>query len=209
MRTRRVKTTLAAVAVAGLLGACGSDGSDNGDAGSGTGTGSAAEDATLAYARCMRDNGVEDFPDPGVGEDGGLRLSTGDATDPDFEDAEHECRPILDEAQQAGTQLSPEEEAAQRDRALALARCMRDRGWDFPDPEVEEGGGIAVQNPEDVGGPGDPRFERFDEDMTACHEEAGIPTPEGGGELDSLTGDREAGVGGEGAGGDEGAGGEA
>ena len=175
------------MAFAGLLAACGGKGDSDDTSSDGGDDESAAQDATLEYAQCMRDHGVEDFPDPEVGENGEFQLSTPEVADQEeFEAADEECKPILDEARSQGNQLSPEEQAERQDQALAMARCMRERGWDMPDPEVEDGGGIAVQNPPDIGGPGNPRFEDFEDDMADCNEEAGIPAPDGG-ELHSET----------------------
>jgi hypothetical protein len=192
MFTKRMTTALAALALAGLLGACGGNGGSDDDASggdSGGGEDSAAEDATLEYAQCMRDHGIEDFPDPEIGENGEMQLSTPEGGDlEEFEAADDECKPILDEAQSQGSRLSPEEQAERQDQALAMAQCMRENGWDMPDPEVEEGGGIAVQNPPNIGGPGDTRFEQFEADIADCNEEASIPAPEGGGELNQETG---------------------
>jgi hypothetical protein len=55
------------------------------------------QDGALAFARCMRENGVEDHPDPKF-ENGGttLEISADDVMDdPDFEAAEEECRKHL------------------------------------------------------------------------------------------------------------------
>jgi hypothetical protein len=40
-------------------------------------------------ARCMRDNGVENFPDPST--DGGIRIDGSIAEDPDFDAAQQKC----------------------------------------------------------------------------------------------------------------------
>ncbi|MEV6305910.1 hypothetical protein AB0M02_41310 [Actinoplanes sp. NPDC051861] len=45
-----------------------------------------------AYAQCMRDNGVESFPDP---EDGMMRIDATTGEDPDFEAAEQKCGSVL------------------------------------------------------------------------------------------------------------------
>ncbi|ADD45567.1 hypothetical protein [Stackebrandtia nassauensis] len=42
----------------------------------------------LDYSKCMRDNGVEDFPDP---TDKGMMIDKDVAEDPDFEDAQKAC----------------------------------------------------------------------------------------------------------------------
>jgi hypothetical protein len=57
-------------------------------------------DAALAHSRCMREHGIENFPDPTFGEDGRaeLRIEQGsgpDPNDPDFKRAEEACRDEL------------------------------------------------------------------------------------------------------------------
>lgn len=55
------------------------------------------QDQALAFARCMRENGVEKHPDPQF-ENGRTTLAiSGDdvMADPDFEAAEKECRKLL------------------------------------------------------------------------------------------------------------------
>jgi hypothetical protein len=52
-----------------------------------------SRDATMReYAQCMRDNGVDAFPDP---EGGMVRLVPGAAEDPDFEAAEKACASLM------------------------------------------------------------------------------------------------------------------
>jgi len=55
-------------------------------------------DQALAFSECMRENGVENFPDPQFDEDGGMTMSIGgpdgggiDPEDPDFQDAQEAC----------------------------------------------------------------------------------------------------------------------
>ena len=66
------------------------------------------KDAALAHSRCMRENGVEDFPDPTFDEDGGtqIRLSKGsgiDPDDPDFREAEEACQDTMPTKPSAGS----------------------------------------------------------------------------------------------------------
>jgi hypothetical protein len=57
------------------------------------------QEAMLAFARCMREHGV-DMPDPQFQDEGFLQLMPeGTEDDPDFEEAQQACQPILDEAQ--------------------------------------------------------------------------------------------------------------
>jgi hypothetical protein len=60
------------------------------------------KDAALAHARCMREHGIENFPDPTFDENGGaqIRIEKGSGLDPDdpkFEEAQEACRDELPE----------------------------------------------------------------------------------------------------------------
>ena len=137
------------------------------------------EDAMVAFAKCMRENGV-DFPDPGSG--GGLIIGPDSDIDPEdaeFKAAEAECKPILDEAEKSMPKPSEEELASMRDQMLTFAKCMRDEGVDFPDPEFGEGG--SVKGP--AGDRDDPDFKAAEE---TCSEKTGgvgiarrAPAPDG------------------------------
>jgi hypothetical protein len=55
------------------------------------------KEAALAHARCMREHGIENFPDPTLDEDGGVqvRITQGSGIDPeddDFKDAQEACK---------------------------------------------------------------------------------------------------------------------
>ncbi|MFC7533781.1 hypothetical protein [Actinoplanes sp. GCM10030250] len=50
------------------------------------------QETMRAYAQCMRDNGVETFPDP---EGGMMRLDASAGEDPDFGAAEQKCAPVM------------------------------------------------------------------------------------------------------------------
>ena len=62
---------------------------------SGTGTPSQKE-ARLKFAKCMRENGVEDWPDPSDSQ--GPTMNGPGMNDPDFESAAQTCAPILRDA---------------------------------------------------------------------------------------------------------------
>jgi hypothetical protein len=56
--------------------------------------------AALAHAQCMREHGLENFPDPTFDESGGAQIRIGpgsglDPEDPDFQAAEKACRDEL------------------------------------------------------------------------------------------------------------------
>ena len=132
------------------------------------------EDAMLAFARCMREQGV-DLPDPGAGGGGPIRVGGEDGIDPDtFRAANEACREHLEGViGEEGPQLTPE----QRDAMLAFARCMREHGVPMPDPG--DGGFIVEAGGEDdLPDPNDPTFRAAEE---ACRHLMGdaFPEPEG------------------------------
>ena len=132
--------TIALIAALGLLTACGS--SSDGDEGAAAAEQAAPaandeERALLAFAECMRDNGVPNFPDPVVNADGtysfprpqGVQMSA-------VQDTFKECRSLLPEGfQTPGQGADPE----QQDALLEFARCMREQGVDVPDPTATGG----------------------------------------------------------------------
>jgi hypothetical protein len=69
------------------------------------------QEATLEFARCMRKQGVDDFPDPQFEEGGGVLMQMPEAIeeDPQFEEAQEACQPILDAVQPDGPPAEEEE----------------------------------------------------------------------------------------------------
>jgi hypothetical protein len=145
MRHRFMAPFAVVVALALLTTACGSD--DEGESVATLGDGESSvsaspvndqdlEEALLAFAECMRDEGVN-VPDPQIDEDGRLTFGAGiggiDPNDPDVEAAFEACQDRLPDIGQA-IEFDPEQEAALRDAQLEFARCMRDNGVDIPDP---------------------------------------------------------------------------
>jgi len=192
---------LAAIALALLLGlsaACG-NASDDGDSTLPDADGASSEaptddeeadldpeDAMLRFAQCMREHGV-DMPDPEPG--GGVRIN-GEGMSPDqMEAAEAACQKWMDLAMPedgGGRELTEEEKQS----FLDMAACMREHGYNFPDPTFEGGG--VIQKMEkgegDVPGPEDPAFEQ---DRKECEAEAGLEPPDdagGGGSFDEQEG---------------------
>jgi hypothetical protein len=112
-----------------LIGACGSSTPST------TGNGTAANVAkAVKFAKCMRNNGVSQFPDPSASGDftidaiaNGTSLNT---NTPAFTGALNACRD-LEPAGFTGAKRS----SRQQNAALEFARCMRKHGVpDFPDP---------------------------------------------------------------------------
>ena len=128
----------------------------SGDGDSGTLSGEEREEAQLEFAQCMREHGV-DFPDP---VDGRFQYQGTPGDEDELEEAQEACRDILEGA---FPELDEEQQAEMQDALLAFARCMREHGVDFPDPQFEEGGGALQMLPE--GAEDDPNF---DEAQEAC-----------------------------------------
>ncbi|MDQ1503416.1 MAG: hypothetical protein QOD57_1143 [Actinomycetota bacterium] len=123
------------------------------------------EDAMLAFARCMRDHGVN-VPDPDTsgGGPGVVTFSAaapGEALDIDtskFQEADKACRDLLGDA---GPQnMSPQQQQEAQDQALAFSRCMREHGVNMPDPTFGGQGQVTMKLDKDSGlDPSDPKFE--------------------------------------------------
>ncbi|OLF17838.1 hypothetical protein BU204_09565 [Actinophytocola xanthii] len=125
------------------------------------------QEAALEYSRCMRENGVPDFPDPEPGENGEARLSTPEGADKEAMDAANaECKRLLPNGGEP-REMDPEDIVKQR----AFARCMRENGLpDFPDPKPD--GGIAVE--------GGPNLDPLSEEFKAAEQKCAKHLPDGG-----------------------------
>lgn len=137
------------------------------------------EEALLAFARCMRENGVE-MDDPSASGGGRLFLRGGpdggdglDRFSEEFLAAQAACGDILAASR---PELDPEAEQELIEQQLALARCLRDGGYpEYPDPVIggdgrmQRGGGQAAG---DLGI--DRRSPEFQAAMDACRTEVGL-----------------------------------
>jgi hypothetical protein len=174
--SRRIRSTRVLAATFALtslltLAACSGGGSGSGVASAGTNAsnereqsaddesrGEFSEEDALEFSKCMRKNGVEDFPDPDFSGEGGVRFgfraeagADGDTpgnrppfdpNDGTFQKAREACEEFMPNG--GNFQRSPEEQAAMEDAQLKFAQCMRGKGYDVPDPETSEGGGGPV-----------------------------------------------------------------
>jgi hypothetical protein len=144
------------LALALALGACGgkpkssgvaslNGSSGNATATTGNTTQQTAYQQALAFARCMRQHGI-DVPDPKLDASGGLGITQkGGANGKPVPKAK------MDAAQQACQQYAPRGKRgghasqAQLQRALAFARCMRQHGVDMPDPKIDSDGSLGIE----------------------------------------------------------------
>ena len=92
----------------------------------------------LAFARCMRANGVPSFPDPSGG--GGALFSVGAGTNPAapaFQAARAKCQKLLPGGGPPGPGSKTHPSVQTLTKLLNIARCMRQHGVpEFPDPRT-------------------------------------------------------------------------
>ncbi|MFD3523245.1 hypothetical protein [Streptomyces sp. NPDC058653] len=104
------------------------------------------QERSLAYAKCMRENGVPKFPDPAEG--GGIKLEPGSGVDPGS--------PEFKKAQEACVDLSPQGVGGgggtlDSTKVAAWAECVRKNGVpEFPDPKIN-GGSMEIDLPPGTG----------------------------------------------------------
>ena len=193
--TYRQRAAIAMAALIFTLAACGGGGSGSKvasikgtDASSSSGGGNSSDskatfqDALLEHSRCMREHGI-DMPDPTFTDNGAgatMGIAVGgdpskmlDPTSQVFKDAETACKPILDKVEQSMPKPSAEEQARMQDQALAFAKCMRDNGFDMPDPTFGDNGTVAIQ----IGGPPDDASDGTDSDAMSGGPMTRTPDP--------------------------------
>lgn len=133
-RSHRPLALVVLVTIAILASACGSSPPV---ASNSTTNSSADGEQAMTFSRCMRNNGVSNFPDPsasgqftidGIADNSGLNTNT-----PAFQQALSACK-RLEPSGFMGTQRTPQQQVA----ALKFAQCMRDNGiTNFPDPSPD------------------------------------------------------------------------
>ena len=124
--------------------------------------------AGLAFAQCMRDNGLPDYPDPDPQGQSGAGHEAFDPNDPKVKAATEKCRNLLPGG---GEHAAPNPDAIKR--LVAFAQCMRANGVaDFPDPNAD---GTFPRSAEQ-GAHDDPKFQTASE---KCRKD--LPQHGGGG----------------------------
>jgi hypothetical protein len=130
--------TIAAIAAL-TLGAC----ANSGDA-SASGSSSSGrvdqEQSLLEFARCVRENGIPNYEDPTVDEDGNVQFRPPSGVDPDvMREAMGACEDKLGGLTMGGGANGDDSEV--QDAFVRFAECMRDEGIeDFPDPDFSREG---------------------------------------------------------------------
>jgi hypothetical protein len=119
-----------------------------GSSGSGSSAASARSDG-LKYATCVRAHGVPDYPDPGAGKSvGSLQTKDGKVIvgGQTLSESWAVVRPALDKCQtdinpSFGPRYSTAQLAKVQAGALAMSKCMRAHGLNYPDLKVGPGPG--------------------------------------------------------------------
>ncbi|MDW3214754.1 MAG: hypothetical protein R8G01_12190 [Ilumatobacteraceae bacterium] len=128
------------------------DGSPDGPADDGTAaTGeSTDEEKALAFAECMRDEGV-DWPDPSTSADGSVDLLGGQTlaqvagSSPEATQAAADvCTPLIEGASFLPGGGSGTFDAETQDAFVEFAECLRDEGLEVSDPDFSSGGNPLV-----------------------------------------------------------------
>jgi len=157
LRPARLLPAAAALAAAATIAACGSSTptspSSPHSSNSPPSRGSDPTSSTLAFSKCMRANGVPNFPDPdGSGEipkqsvisaESAVSTSQTDA-------AQNRCAHLLPAGGSLSGRASQPVTVQDQQYYLNAVACMRAHGiTDFPDP-VFSGGGVSFTRPPDI-----------------------------------------------------------
>jgi hypothetical protein len=122
---RQLVTIVVGIGCGLALTACGSSGHS-------TETGASASGSGIAFADCMRANGVPNFPDP---KGPGIQISAGSGINPSspaFQAAQTKCAHLLPGG---GPGRAGVPDAQAQAQLLAISKCMRAHGVSgFPDP---------------------------------------------------------------------------
>ncbi len=169
--TRSVLLAAPLLVLALAMGACGGDSTGEEQAGGGNATGTSDHEKQLAFAKCMRANGV-DMPDPSADGKVEVRVSGGKPGEDKMKAAEAKCRHLMPNGGKP-PKAKPEDLAKMRE----VAKCMRRNGVPaFPDPDPKTGG-IQIQGGRGGGGV-DPQSSTFKKADKICNKG-------GGGRVDS------------------------
>lgn len=129
------------------------------------------EETLLEFAACMRDNGIDDFEDPTFGADGTPEFSlrgagNGSEADRDMMRAAFEaCQSHLE-----GLAFGPGsvDLTEVEDTLVEFSACMRDNGYDMPDPDLSNFGERGGEGGGPFGGQLDPEDPGFLSAMEEC-----------------------------------------
>ena len=138
-------------------------------------------EAILAYAQCLRDNGI-DVDDPQAGSAGARAIFGGgpggqdggiDRRSDEFITANEACGSILEASR---PEIDPAAEQERLEEQLALAQCIRDQGFEaYPDPVIGADGRLERVRGLEMADTGiDRRSPEFQEALSICRDEMGL-----------------------------------
>ncbi|MEV4429519.1 hypothetical protein ACN9M0_39220 [Streptomyces sp. R-07] len=159
MTIRRIIRTAAAPSLAAALAlfatAC-SGSAPGGNDGSVNEEGKKADQA-FEHRKCLREHGL-DVPEPKPGENGvGLTIGGDGMSKEKMEKAFKACA-----SKAGGAGFGKEPTQADKDKALAYAKCMRENGFNMPDPKFDGGAQQAMPIPQGA------QKEKFEKAAKAC-----------------------------------------
>ncbi|MGW1610459.1 hypothetical protein ACWCQZ_13820 [Streptomyces sp. NPDC002285] len=161
---------LSVVTAGTLLAGCSSgekDAAVTGQGDSETSSSNGTESAGVAYAQCMREHGVSEFPDPEKDSGGGVKLVIPEGVDqnsPTFKSAQSACQGLLYQGDTGDAAGSRDFDAT---KVAAWAKCIRENGLpNFPDPQVNGNTIVIDANASGLSGRDDPKFSKAAE---ACY----------------------------------------
>ncbi|MFJ9829204.1 hypothetical protein ACIRSU_33230 [Streptomyces sp. NPDC101160] len=165
MTIRRIGRAAAAGSLAAALALLATACSGSGPAGKDGGGGSGSEegkkaDQAFEHRKCLREHGL-DVPEPKPGEKGvGLTIGGDGVSKEKMEQAFKACQSKAGDGAGSGFGKGPTQ--ADKDKALAFARCMRENGFNMPDPKFDGGGMQAMPIPQGA------EKQKFDKAAKAC-----------------------------------------
>lgn len=128
------------------------------------------EEAMLAFTTCMRNHGVDiKMGTSGSGGAGPVTIQGKPGDEAKMDAAQTACAPLLPKGGINAAGGTPDPEF--QDKLLAYAKCMRDNGIDFPDPQFSSdgSGGTRVQIGSKEDSPKfDPESKTFKDAQAAC-----------------------------------------
>ncbi len=95
------------------------------------------DEAALSFSQCMRDAGIDDFPDLALNAEGDIELRTAfqsvDREADGFREANESCREILEQTGFGGGRGEAVQSTEVQDALLEFTDCVRDAGYDVGD----------------------------------------------------------------------------
>ncbi len=154
----------AAVVCTLALAACG------GSSSPGANAQSSVADGALKFARCMREHGIKNFPDPQVAG-GGAKFSfrskgpgQGGLSPQTMEAAQRACRHFMAADR---PKLTPQERVQREEQVRKFAKCMREHGVNVQTSTAGGGALMRIQAGKATGGP-NPESPAFQAAQKAC-----------------------------------------